>query len=832
MDAFQQHDAQEFNRVLCDRLEEKMKGTKAENAINKLFEGKINSYVRCLNVDFNSQRTEAFMDLQLDVKDCKNLYQSLDRYVAVETLEGENQYMAEGYGMQDARKGVFFESLPPVLQLHLKRFEYDYQKDILCKINEKYEFFETLDLGSKYFSQDADQSVNNVYLLHSVLVHSGSLHTGHYFAYIRPDGNNWFKFDDEKVTKVEEKQAIAEQFGGDDMPGMMTKHQMQKFSNAYMLVYVRQSDWNTVMCEVTEEELAENLRARFKQEALDKDRRRKEKMEAHLYTEVRVVMDKQLQEEIGVDRYFDIISPDSDNNGYDYKVRKSMTFLEFRQMIAQEKKVPLEKQRFWTWKNRLNDTYRLNGLQDNAKWDTLTMRNVAVTSSIKSVGARLDLYLEDPNLVNSVDRNLIDSSIILFIKTYEPREERLRYVRAMYFKKSTLVSDMRKYFAEVFRLVQLPYVQEETKFEPEIMIDLLEDQKTLERAGLDSGDILVVQFEMRSDAGYRYPTVKEYFEYIRYRKNVTFKPLDDPKSEGFKLELRKNMDYTQLTQNLAQHLMMDDPQKLRITQHNKFTEGPSTRYSVKSNTQQKVEQLLSYHNRETDILYYEMLDIPLADLEKLKILKVCFFDQHVKFVTDLEVRLPRESTVAQLLKQVGGMVPEEFRDMQLRMVEISGSKLFKILKETESVEFLRDGCWEFRIEPVGPEDRKKADNDKVLQCCHARPGLEKRQAERLYGDPFYLYVGAREPLRDLKNRIAKKLQVPEAEFSKWKFALWGSDGAQYLKDEDIVAHRLGRMTWTNEIQYLAMEHEQKGESKRSQNNATKAFMDRPITIRS
>ena len=29
-DAFQQHDAQEFNRILCDRLDEVMKGTKVE----------------------------------------------------------------------------------------------------------------------------------------------------------------------------------------------------------------------------------------------------------------------------------------------------------------------------------------------------------------------------------------------------------------------------------------------------------------------------------------------------------------------------------------------------------------------------------------------------------------------------------------------------------------------------------------------------------------------------------------------------------------------------------------------------------------------------------
>jgi ubiquitin carboxyl-terminal hydrolase 7 len=64
----------------------------------------------------------------------KNLNDSFKDYIAVETLEGDNQYMAEGLGMQDARKGVIFESFPDVLHLQLKRFEYDIQKDAMIKV--------------------------------------------------------------------------------------------------------------------------------------------------------------------------------------------------------------------------------------------------------------------------------------------------------------------------------------------------------------------------------------------------------------------------------------------------------------------------------------------------------------------------------------------------------------------------------------------------------------------------------------------------------------------------------------------------------------------------
>lgn len=53
------------------------------------------------------------------------------------------------------------------------------------QINDRYEFYEELDLDAgdgKYLSPSADRSTRNLYRLHSVLVHSGGVHGGHYFA--------------------------------------------------------------------------------------------------------------------------------------------------------------------------------------------------------------------------------------------------------------------------------------------------------------------------------------------------------------------------------------------------------------------------------------------------------------------------------------------------------------------------------------------------------------------------------------------------------------------------------------------------------------------------
>ena len=109
------------------------------------------SYIRCVNVDFESSRSEEFYgqcmssnpssrllsfqtDIQLNVKGMRNLRESFQDYIAVETLEGDNKYQAEGHGLQDAKKGVIFQSFPPVLHLQLKRFEYDMQRDAMVKV--------------------------------------------------------------------------------------------------------------------------------------------------------------------------------------------------------------------------------------------------------------------------------------------------------------------------------------------------------------------------------------------------------------------------------------------------------------------------------------------------------------------------------------------------------------------------------------------------------------------------------------------------------------------------------------------------------------------------
>ena len=68
-DAFMQQDVQEMMRVLLDKLEEKMNGTVVDGAIKRLFAGKVRSFIRCVNVPYQSFRDEDFYDIQVHIID-------------------------------------------------------------------------------------------------------------------------------------------------------------------------------------------------------------------------------------------------------------------------------------------------------------------------------------------------------------------------------------------------------------------------------------------------------------------------------------------------------------------------------------------------------------------------------------------------------------------------------------------------------------------------------------------------------------------------------------------------------------------------------------------
>ena len=74
-----------------------------------------------------SERHELFYTISIEVKCKKSILDGLAAYVEGEVLDGDNKYKCESGEYVEAVKRTCVDRLPPVLILHLKRFEFDFE---------------------------------------------------------------------------------------------------------------------------------------------------------------------------------------------------------------------------------------------------------------------------------------------------------------------------------------------------------------------------------------------------------------------------------------------------------------------------------------------------------------------------------------------------------------------------------------------------------------------------------------------------------------------------------------------------------------------------------
>lgn len=101
-------------------------------------------------------------------------------------------------------------------------------------------------------------------------MHSGDVNGGHYFALIKPDRDTrWLKFDDDRVTPVTDREVLEENYGGEPLNGIpqpLQRNQvraMKRFTNAYMLVYVRETAIDEILAPFKEEDTPPHLSMLF-----------------------------------------------------------------------------------------------------------------------------------------------------------------------------------------------------------------------------------------------------------------------------------------------------------------------------------------------------------------------------------------------------------------------------------------------------------------------------------------------------------------------------------------------------------------------------------------
>lgn len=271
----EQHDAFEFFNCLVDNVDEGIKSYECKPLVSSILGGLFADQKICKECPHRYTRTEPFTALNIGVRFQHTLYESLDAFVQGELLEGNNKYHCEKCNKKvDTVKRMCIKKLPKVLVFQLKRFDYDWEREMAVKFNDYFEFPRELDMATYTAAhkakiegeviEDDNQEVNEEvekdgegnteYVLRGVVVHSGQASGGHYYSFIRykPPGSSiskWYRFDDSDVTewKMDDDEELKSQcFGGEytgevyDQDLRRSQFRRQKrWWSAYLLFYER-----------------------------------------------------------------------------------------------------------------------------------------------------------------------------------------------------------------------------------------------------------------------------------------------------------------------------------------------------------------------------------------------------------------------------------------------------------------------------------------------------------------------------------------------------------------------------------------------------------------
>lgn len=169
---------------------------------HRTFSGKLKSTLICKDCGNVRSTIDPMLDLSLEIQENKtpigDLHACLKKFTKTEELDVS--YNCSSCRKQTkVTKRLTLEKLPPILTIQLKRFEHF--NGMGSKIESHVSIPLVLSMGE--YTTAACAGENN-YELFGIVVHIGSVNTGHYIAYIKK-GNLWFKFDDATVTRVSQE---------------------------------------------------------------------------------------------------------------------------------------------------------------------------------------------------------------------------------------------------------------------------------------------------------------------------------------------------------------------------------------------------------------------------------------------------------------------------------------------------------------------------------------------------------------------------------------------------------------------------------------------------
>ncbi|XP_050812853.1 ubiquitin carboxyl-terminal hydrolase 47-like [Gopherus flavomarginatus] len=196
-DVHQQQDVVEYFRILMNKIIEDNEG------IQQLYQVEMVHSITCHGCKHQTRiKEDPVLSLALSLDKCNleaySVCKALAAVQKVNEFTGDEQFYCETCeSKQDATSRCYFETLPQILVLNLKRYQFD--GNWFRKLN--------YDVSVPFsLTVNSEAQPNTQYELFAICHHSGGIHGGHYVAEIKSFENDcWYNFNDTIVSEVQEE---------------------------------------------------------------------------------------------------------------------------------------------------------------------------------------------------------------------------------------------------------------------------------------------------------------------------------------------------------------------------------------------------------------------------------------------------------------------------------------------------------------------------------------------------------------------------------------------------------------------------------------------------
>ncbi|PAV76175.1 hypothetical protein WR25_06156 isoform A [Diploscapter pachys] len=756
------------------------------------------SFVKCTGVKFESSKIETFYDLQLNVqskavgsmkKKRFDLLESFREYTEVETLDGDNKYDAgKEHGLQPALKGVRFLSFPPILHLHLLRYQYDSHLNKNSKINNRFPFPDRLDLNEFMDASDSDSvPANYIYVLHSVLVHIGRGSGGHYVAYINNQPmalvqgktSKWYKFDDSTVSKSDAKTAVEGNFGEENS---------ESSANAYMLAYIREDKIDEICCKISSDEIPQALKERLEFEKAE-ERKKWNQTEISVLTEKDLVVNF----DTGINGMNLIDEKENINSlGKQVKVKKD-TELEVlaREIAAKiygDKSKDTSKYRLWrfsnvSYKNPTNN----NEIVPRMRPSVLIPRDLHGSNmTMNSMWNREHelYYLENAAIDEpgcSSDYNLV------FFKFFDVNARQMRLVGSRFLnvaKKSP--ADLAE---ECIKMTGLPEGTE-LNFYEEIAcnkVNHIDRARSLTYSISNPMDGIIIVFEISTERS-TIVNAKTFCEMLSTTVNIEACDFDaNVMGVGFSEDLehpvqfRADLDCTlfevamkiaNLIEYRAGFLLFFHNERHSKRPGDRFIKGQELINTKLHDFLDSKVNNVNYRVRETFTIFYTKLSIPLGEFSEFKTQNGYLTTIHFARNEKAFFLYRDNETIDDLLERCRENYPFSVDgSKRLRFVEMKQSKygVIRVIKKSLLAKDVFDSCHTtfIRLEET-PLDQIQIDSRHEFIISAIRFSIKN---DDYFGAPFFIKFNKEEVFSMFADRMRLMLNVKKELFDSLQFSI-------------------------------------------------------------